>query len=134
MTKETGDLGLGFDRESTFAGNTGTTYTRDATNVSYMYTLPPQEHATGACHRSTHHKGMNMTIPRLFITAHTQRGIFYGYFGDEVIKTREDAVALVAELCDAKLDYMVIEDKGVKTMLNATILKDAVLQFSILLK
>lgn len=44
MIKETGDLGLGFDKESAFAGNTGATYTRDATNVSYMYTLPPQKH------------------------------------------------------------------------------------------
>lgn len=44
MTKETGDLGLGFGKGSAFAGNTGTTYTRDETNVGYMYTLPPQEH------------------------------------------------------------------------------------------
>ena len=44
MTKETGDLGLGLGKESAFVGNTGTTYTRDETNVSYMYTLPPKEH------------------------------------------------------------------------------------------
>ena len=43
MTKETGDLGLGFDKQSAFAGNTGATYQRDKENVSYMYTLPPQE-------------------------------------------------------------------------------------------
>ena len=70
--------------------------------------------------------------PRVYITAHTNQGTFSGFFGDEVIETREDAVRLIDELVDAKLDYIVIEDKGVRTMLNANILKDSVLQFSIL--
>ena len=73
-----------------------------------------------------------MIKPRVFITAHTLRGTFYGFFGDEVIETREDAVRLIDELVNAKLNYFVIEDRGVGTVLNANILKDAVLQFSIM--
>ena len=69
---------------------------------------------------------------KLMVTAHTQRGVFYGQFGENSNKSKmEEALEFMNENINNVTSVLLKNEYSNAVILNKTILETAVLEFHI---